>query len=129
MIVQVFVGLLDSVNSDYVWDVSVEMVYIGFMVNWIYFLVCLLKLLVVEDNDINCFFSEVMLCKLGYVLVMVVDGEKVVVEVGKELFDVILMDFYMLGFDGINVIKYICVDEQKIGCLLVFVFMVIVDVM
>lgn len=128
-VVQVFTGLLDSANSDHAWDASAETIQTGFMANRTQLPARPLKLLVAEDNDINRLLSEAMLRKLGHVPVMVVDGEKAVVEAAKEPFDAILMDLHMPGLDGIDAIKHIRADEHKAGRPPVPVLMVTADVM
>ncbi|WP_422020124.1 response regulator [Roseibium sp.] len=128
-LVQVFSGLLDAETTDHAWDVSAEPVQNSFLSNRAAVPGRPLKLLVAEDNDINRLLSEAMLRKLGHVPVMVVDGEKAVVEAANGTFDAILMDLHMPGLDGISAVKQIRRDERDSGRPEVPVLIVTADVM
>ncbi len=59
-----------------------------------------LRLLVVEDNEVNLRVIEAMLHKLGYASMSVRNGREAVEQVGQQRFDIILMDCQMPIMDG-----------------------------
>ncbi len=58
------------------------------------------KVLLVEDNPINRSMAKAMLRKLGLSIHLACDGAEAVDQVGKNDFDVVLMDCQMPGMDG-----------------------------
>jgi CheY-like chemotaxis protein/HPt (histidine-containing phosphotransfer) domain-containing protein len=66
-----------------------------------------LKVLVVEDNEVNRKVAGRFLERLGQHAVLAEDGEAGVQAASRETFDVILMDMQMPGLDGIEATKQI----------------------
>lgn len=64
-----------------------------------------LKVLVVEDNTINQRLAVGMLQALGHTGVVVGDGEKALMALGKLKFDLVLMDVMMPVMDGMQALK------------------------
>lgn len=65
----------------------------------------MVKVFLVEDNEMNCDMLFCCLICKGYEVVIVVDGEQVVIMVILEFFQFILMDMSLLIIDGWIVIK------------------------
>jgi len=59
-----------------------------------------LKVLLVEDNQVNLLIASALMRKLGYSAAVAADGEKALDAVQKTEFDLILMDCEMPGWDG-----------------------------
>ncbi|MDT8991866.1 response regulator [Curvibacter sp. APW13] len=74
-----------------------------------------LKVLVVEDNTINQRLAVGMLQSLGHTGVVVGDGEKALMAMGKLKFDVVLMDVMMPVMDGMEALKELRVREATQG--------------
>jgi len=61
-----------------------------------------LKILVVEDNDINCKVILRLLDRLGYSADVVVNGEEACKAVNENDYELILMDLQMPVMDGVE---------------------------
>lgn len=59
-----------------------------------------LHILVAEDNSVNQMVARKLLEKLGCTCVIAENGEKAIEQLGKESFDLILMDCMMPIMDG-----------------------------
>jgi two-component system, sensor histidine kinase len=59
-----------------------------------------LRVLVAEDNPVNCVVLQAMLEHLGHQTVIVHDGEQVVQKATEHRFDAVLMDLHMPHQDG-----------------------------
>ncbi|WP_194774451.1 PAS domain-containing hybrid sensor histidine kinase/response regulator [Pararhodonellum marinum] len=66
-----------------------------------------IDILLVEDNDINLQFMEMLFHQLGYVPSIAKDGEEAVKMVKKQHFDLIFMDYHMPKLDGIKAVEMI----------------------
>lgn len=90
--------------------------------------VCSMQILVVDDYEVNCMVLQCLLQKVGY-CVLCVDGGEVVLDVLVDSeFDVVIVDLYMLGMSGLDMLKELWVMQVGGGlCMLVLVFSV--DVM
>jgi PAS domain S-box-containing protein len=66
-----------------------------------------LKILLAEDNPINRKLAVLMLERLGYLPDVVANGKEAVDAVGRELYDVVLMDGQMPELDGFEATRKI----------------------
>ena len=66
-----------------------------------------LKILMVEDNDINRFVLRELLVNEGHLIVEAVNGKIAIETLERDEFDVILMDISMPIMDGVAATKYI----------------------
>ncbi len=73
-----------------------------------------LKILVVEDNQINQLVIKGFLEKMGYACDMAIDGKKAVDKAMDQFYDLILMDCHMPNMDGFEATKIIR-EKQKLG--------------
>jgi len=73
-----------------------------------------LKILVVEDNQINQLVIKGFLEKMGYACDTAIDGNKAVDKTATQFYDLILMDCHMPGMDGFEATKVIR-ENQKLG--------------
>ncbi|MEZ4773128.1 MAG: response regulator [Bacteroidia bacterium] len=60
------------------------------------------RILVVEDDEVNLMIAEHILGKAGYSVSTVNNGEEAIEIVGRESFDLILMDIEMPIMDGLE---------------------------
>jgi len=74
-----------------------------------------LRILLAEDNLINQKITVKIIEKKGWLIKTVDDGQKAVEIIGKETFDVILMDVQMPVMDGFKATQAIRVQEQQNG--------------
>jgi two-component system sensor histidine kinase/response regulator len=74
-----------------------------------------LRVLVADDNAINQQVAEAMLLKLGCSVMVVSDGAEAVDAVKTHKFDVVLMDMYMPGTDGLEATRSIRDFESELG--------------
>jgi CheY-like chemotaxis protein len=65
------------------------------------------RILVVEDNPINCVVIQRMLEKLGHAVVIVRDGNSAIRSIQEAHWDVVLMDVNMPGLDGLQATRQI----------------------
>ena len=72
-----------------------------------------LNVLVADDNAINQQVAEAMLTRLGCHTVIVSDGAEAIDAAGNQKFDVILMDMYMPGTDGLKATR--CIRDTESG--------------
>jgi PAS domain S-box-containing protein len=68
---------------------------------------CPLKILLVEDNDINLKFMEMLMGQIGYDVDIAMNGIEAVSSVEKERYDLIFMDNQMPGMNGLDATKFI----------------------
>lgn len=61
-----------------------------------------LRVLLVDDDPVNCEVGEAMLRRLGHQAVVARNGTSAVELAGREAFDVILMDLHMPDMDGVE---------------------------
>jgi len=74
-----------------------------------------LRILLVEDNPINCEVARGMLYKLGQLVVTVNDGQQALSEWHKGSYDLILMDIQMPVMDGPTATRCIRAEEKVRG--------------
>ncbi|MBD2663300.1 multi-sensor hybrid histidine kinase [Richelia sinica FACHB-800] len=73
------------------------------------------RVLVVDDNVINCKFALMMLKRLGYEAIAVESGEAAIEILQQQNFDIIFIDVQMSGMDGLATtekIRNLCSDSQ-----------------
>ena len=61
-----------------------------------------LRVLLVDDDPVNCEVGEAMLRRLGHQVVVARNGTSAIEQAGCEAFDVILMDLHMPDMDGVE---------------------------
>lgn len=66
-----------------------------------------LRVLLVDDDPINCEVGEAMLRRLGHQAVVARNGTSAVELAGREAFDVVLMDLHMPDMDGVEATEQI----------------------
>ena len=65
------------------------------------------RVLVVDDEPLNCLLLEAMLAPEGYEVVTVADGESALARVASEPVDLVLLDLSMPGIDGVETCRRI----------------------
>lgn len=88
-----------------------------------------MKILVVDDMEVNCWLFGWMLEDEGYIVQEVENGELVVVLFKEMNFDLVLMDVMMFIMDGFEVIKVI---KEYLGgkyVLIIFLIVLLDDVL
>jgi two-component system, sensor histidine kinase and response regulator len=73
------------------------------------------RILLAEDNPVNQKLAVRMLEKAGYAVFVAEDGEKALSTLGRETFDLILMDVQMPRMDGIQTTRKIREEERTTG--------------
>jgi len=73
----------------------------------------LLKVLVVDDNDINLRLAEIILKKNNYDVTTVCSGKESIELVKNNAYDLIFMDLHMPGLDGYETAKLIRLHENE----------------
>jgi CheY-like chemotaxis protein len=66
-----------------------------------------LRILVVDDHDLNRHAADLLLHSLGHEAVIVASGPEAIEAVARERFDLVLMDLAMPGIDGITATREI----------------------
>ena len=74
-----------------------------------------LRVLVVEDNDVNRELLSIMLEQLGHSVSAVADGETAVSRCHGQMFDAVLMDLNMPRIGGIEATRCILLDHAERG--------------
>ena len=73
------------------------------------------RLLLVEDNEVNQIVTRGMLDRLGYQVKTVSSGESALTLIGKEHFDLVLMDCMMPDMDGFETTRRMREREKDTG--------------
>jgi CheY-like chemotaxis protein len=73
------------------------------------------RILLAEDNPVNTHLVKAILEKHGHTVTAVGDGRQAVEAVGRDTFDLILMDVQMPVMDGFEATKAIREDEKRSG--------------
>jgi two-component system, sensor histidine kinase and response regulator len=73
------------------------------------------KILLVEDNTVNRIIATKLLEKRGHAVIAVENGALAVDIIGREIFDVVLMDVQMPVMDGLTATEQIRSREQASG--------------
>ena len=74
-----------------------------------------LKVLLVEDHDINRKLAEIMLQRMGCHYATAQDGQEALDRMAGEHFDVVLMDVMMPVMDGITALRHLREREAQMG--------------
>jgi len=74
-----------------------------------------LRILLAEDNAINQKVAKTLLEKKGWVVSCVENGQEVLEAIGKDAYDLILMDVQMPEIDGYEATRRIREQEKKTG--------------
>lgn len=64
-----------------------------------------LRILLVEDNEVNCEVFTDMLQRLGHVVTLANDGESALARLAEGAFDAVFMDVQLPGIDGLEVTR------------------------
>jgi len=72
-----------------------------------------LRILLVEDNDVNAKFGTTVLRKLGHEVVLAQDGKECLKALKNDQFDIVLMDIQMPVLSGSEALKVMRWREQK----------------
>lgn len=76
---------------------------------------CRLKVLLVEDHEINSKLAEIMLQRMGCHYATAQDGQQALDRMASEHFDVVLMDVMMPVMDGITALHHLREREATSG--------------
>ncbi|HEV2176196.1 MAG TPA: response regulator [Terriglobia bacterium] len=74
-----------------------------------------LRVLLAEDNPVNCRLATRLLEKQGHTVQAVADGREALVATEKDHFDVVLMDVEMAGMDGLEAVAALRRREEQTG--------------
>lgn len=73
------------------------------------------RILVVEDNRINCKFVHSILEKMGFMVDVAENGKEALEIIDSKTFDLVLLDIQMPVMDGEETIHHLRTKEKKIG--------------
>lgn len=79
-----------------------------------------MKLLVVEDEVLLCYYFYICLGEQGYVVDVVLDVEEVFYWVSEYYYDLVVIDFGLLGMSGLDLICELCL-QGKFFLILIFI--------
>ena len=74
-----------------------------------------LRVMVVEDNDVNRELLSIMLEQLGHIVFAVADGETATSRCHEQTFDAVLMDLNLPRIGGIEATRRILMDHAERG--------------
>jgi two-component system sensor histidine kinase/response regulator len=74
-----------------------------------------LRILVAEDNEFNREVLEHLLGHRGHSVAMAKDGREALAMLGREAFDLMLVDIHMPGLDGLEVVRRVREEEHRAG--------------
>jgi CheY-like chemotaxis protein len=74
-----------------------------------------LRILVAEDNEFNRDLLEHLLARLGLSAAMAINGREALALLGREPFDLLLLDIHMPELDGFQVVRAIRQRERTAG--------------
>lgn len=83
------------------------------------------KILIVEDDVFIVFYLVKGLIEVGYVVELCGDGCDGLFLVSEGIFDFIIVDWMLLGFDGFVMVSVVCVVGIVIFVLILLVFVVV----
>lgn len=72
-----------------------------------------LKVLLVDDSDLNRFVGEAMLQNMGAITTLAADGEKAILLLQQQEFDLVLLDVSMPGLNGFEITQWIRQNGQQ----------------
>jgi adenylate cyclase len=70
------------------------------------------RILVADDNDANADLLRRMLARMGHQVTVVTDGAQALAALGRERFDLLLLDIVMPNVDGFEVLRRCKADER-----------------
>lgn len=70
------------------------------------------RIMLVEDNKVNQFLAQKLLSKMGFTVTICNNGREAIAALGKESFDVILMDVQMPEMNGYELTRHIREEMQ-----------------
>jgi PAS domain S-box-containing protein len=74
-----------------------------------------LRILVAEDNEFNRELLEHLLGHRGHSVAMAADGREALSMLGREAFDLMLVDIHMPELDGLEVVRRVREEERRAG--------------
>lgn len=87
-------------------------------VNYFYILILFFCLLLVEDDLCLCEDFDVYFCWCGFCVIVCGDGLYGLEVVGCEVFDLVLLDIMLFGFDGLVLLELLCCEQVMLVMLM-----------